>query len=181
MDEQLEAVVAGGAVSHGEAPAHQIATVEALVRRPVPEAWAAFVDPAVLTAFWLSTTSGPLEEGATVHWSFMTRDAESDVVVRTLERDRLVLDWPDGTTSTFLFRSFGDDHTVLRVEEQGFDGSDEEVALRVIDETQGYSIVLNDLKVLLETGRSPNLVRDKAVLIDAGPHRERASAWSGRR
>jgi hypothetical protein len=35
----------------------------------------------------------------------------------------------------------------------------------VVNATEGFSIVLCDLKVLLESGHSANLVKDKAQLI----------------
>jgi hypothetical protein len=53
--------------------------------------------------------------------------------------------------------------TVVSVEVRGFEsegGTDQ-----VVNATEGFSIVLCDLKVLLESGRSPNLVKDKAELI----------------
>lgn len=36
---------------------------------------------------------------------------------------------------------------------------------QAVNATEGFSIVLCDLKTFLETGRSANLVRDKAKLI----------------
>ena len=45
----------------------------------------------------------------------------------------------------------------------GFAGPD--LLAQATDTIEGFSIVLCDLKTLLETGRSANLVRDKAELI----------------
>jgi hypothetical protein len=59
--------------------------------------------------------------------------------------------------------------TQVAVQVTGF-SSDADVA-GIVGATEGFSIVLCDLKTLLETGRSANLVRDKAELIaaSAGP------------
>jgi hypothetical protein len=38
---------------------------------------------------------------------------------------------------------------------------------QVVNATKGFSIVVCDLKTLIENGRSANLVRDKAALIAA--------------
>ena len=47
--------------------------------------------------------------------------------------------------------------------------STEAVAVsEAVSTTEGFAIVLCDLKSLLETGRSGRMVRDKAVLIAAG-------------
>ena len=53
----------------------------------------------------------------------------------------------------------------------GFEGAD---ALRQATGTvEGFAIVLCDLKTLLETGESANLVRDKAALIIAAQAAQR--------
>ena len=52
----------------------------------------------------------------------------------------------------------------------GFKGED--AVAQVVNATEGFSIVLCDLKTLLESGRSANLVKDKAELI----HRSMANA-----
>jgi hypothetical protein len=41
------------------------------------------------------------------------------------------------------------------------------VVEQVVNATEGFSIVLCDLKILLESGQSANLVRAKAELIAA--------------
>lgn len=51
----------------------------------------------------------------------------------------------------------------MAVEVAGFDKDVDEI----VNATEGFSIVLCDLKTLLETGHSANLVRDKAALIAA--------------
>ncbi|MES2603948.1 MAG: hypothetical protein V4603_03365, partial [Pseudomonadota bacterium] len=55
--------------------------------------------------------------------------------------------------------------TRVSVETSEFSGSD--AAEQVVNTTEGFTIVLCDLKTLLETGRSANLVRAKAELITA--------------
>jgi hypothetical protein len=53
--------------------------------------------------------------------------------------------------------------TRVAVSVTGFEGSN--AALQAVGTTEGFSIVLCDLKTLLEAGRSANLVKDKATLI----------------
>jgi hypothetical protein len=47
----------------------------------------------------------------------------------------------------------------------GFTGVD--AASSAVNATEGFTIIACDLKSLLETGQSGNMVRDKAVLISA--------------
>jgi len=53
--------------------------------------------------------------------------------------------------------------TVAAVQATGFKGED--AVAQVVNATEGFSIVLCDLKTLLESGRSANLVTDKAELV----------------
>jgi len=63
------------------------------------------------------------------------------------------------------FREHGPGVTQVTAEVTGF-SADTGIA-EIVDATEGFSIVLCDLKTLLETGHSAHLVRDKAELITA--------------
>ena len=130
------------------------------IRRPAAEVFNAFVDPDVITRFWLDKTSGPLKAGAVVEWQFMVPGAKDTVTVLDFQRDRrLVLQWSDGSTVTLDFAAHADGSTVLSIETSAFKPED---AGQVVPTTEGYCIVMCDLKTLLESGRSANLVKDKA-------------------
>jgi hypothetical protein len=60
-------------------------------------------------------------------------------------------------------REHGNRATRVAVEVTGF--KDDNGVDSIVNATEGFSIVLCDLKTLLETGHSANLVRDKAELI----------------
>jgi hypothetical protein len=49
----------------------------------------------------------------------------------------------------------------------GFDGDLDDLIAAAVDSTQGFTLVLSNLKLLLETGTAGNLVSDKAALIMA--------------
>jgi hypothetical protein len=61
------------------------------------------------------------------------------------------------------FAELGERATRVSVRVTGFKG--EQAGANAIDATKGFSIVLCDLKILLEMGRSGNLVKDTAELI----------------
>jgi len=148
--------------------AELIAKAKMLIRRPAMEVFNAFVRPDFITKFWLKGTTGGLAQGARVEWQFMVPGATERVHVTAFEEPHhIAFDWSEGglgVDMTFLEERTG--ITVASVEVRGFDesqgGTDQ-----VVNATEGFSIVLCDLKVLLESGRSPGLVKDKAELIQA--------------
>ena len=141
-----------------------VARAEMLIRRPPGEVFAAFVNPTMLRKFWLADASGPLAPGARVQWQFMVPGAEADVVVRGFEApNHLAFDWSGGLHVDMKFASLDADATRVTVAVSGF--SPQQLLEQATGTIEGFSIVLCDLKTLLETGSSANLVRDKAELI----------------
>lgn len=135
-----------------------------LIRRPPGEVFAAFVNPIMLRKFWLQDASGPLAPGARVRWTFMVPGAEANVVVRRFEAPHLLaFDWPGGVQVEMEFQALETGSTFVTVSIGGLAG--EGLLQQVADVIEGFSIVLCDLKTLLETGTSAGLVRDKAELI----------------
>jgi uncharacterized protein YndB with AHSA1/START domain len=137
-----------------------------LIRRPVAEVFGAFVDPSMITRFWLEATTGPLAKGAQVNWRFLVPGATETVTVTAFDdQSRIGFDWSDGISVNMTFEPYGKNSTRLAVEAMGFRGKTAEAA--AVGATEGFTIVLCDLKVLLETGQSASLVRDEAELIAA--------------
>ena len=80
-----------------ETPWEPHVEVDMLIRRPASEVWEAFADPDRISRFWLARSTGRLENGAVVSWSFKVAGAETDVtVVEALPGVRLDLRWDDG-------------------------------------------------------------------------------------
>jgi len=137
-----------------------------LIRRPVAEVFRAFVDPAMITSFWLEATTGPLAKGAQVTWRFMVPGATETVTVTEFDDQRHIgIDWSTGIKVRMTFEAYGKDSTKLAVEATGFQGENAE--MDAVDATEGFTIVLCELKTFLEAGRSASLVKDKAELITA--------------
>ena len=145
--------------------AELVARAEMLIRRPATEAFDAFVQPELVTRFWLKSTTGPLAQGAQVDWQFMVPGATERVDVTAFDRpNHIAFAWSgSGLDVDMSFREKPRNTTVVRVEVRGFAGED--ATSQAVNATEGFSIVLCDLKVLLESGHSANLVKDKAVLI----------------
>jgi len=142
------------------------AQVETLIRATARDIYRAFTEPAILKQFWLAESEATLEPGKKVRWTFMVPGASDEVIVRRMEQDHsLVLQWSDGAQTEFTIDSFQDGYCKLKIVQNGFVGDDAwDVA---IETTQGFTYVVSELKVLLETGRPAGIVRDKAKLIAA--------------
>jgi uncharacterized protein YndB with AHSA1/START domain len=144
--------------------ADQVVTAEMLIRRPPGEVFAAFANPQTIRKFWLRDTSGPLAPGARVQWHFMVPGATASVVVTGFEAPRrIAFEWSGGMQVELSFESFGDDGTHVTATVSGLNGKD--LLSQATNVVEGFSIVFCDLKTLLESGSSANLVRDKAELI----------------
>lgn len=145
-----------------------IASVEMLIRRPAKDVFAAFVEPQLLTKFWLNRSSGPLVAGSKVHWEFMVKGAASDLDVKALEPNRRILiAWPDKSTVEWTFTERSPNETIVAISNAGFGGNPDEAVATAIGSTQGFTIVLCELKVLLEHGSAMNLTKDKALLLES--------------
>jgi uncharacterized protein YndB with AHSA1/START domain len=142
-----------------------VVEAEMLIRRPPGEVFAAFANPQTIRRFWLRDSSGPLAPGARVLWTFMVPGATAHVVVTEFEAPRRIgFDWPGGMHVELRFEPFGEEATHLTAAVSGLNGKD--VLVQAANVVEGFSVVFCDLKILLETGSSPNLVRDKAELIE---------------
>lgn len=141
-----------------------IAKSEMLINAPRKQVFAAFADKDTICKFWLDYSNGDLAPGAKVEWNFMVPGAKETLEVLGFERnERIKFKWSDGIVVNISFADHTSQSTRVSVEACGFAGADQ-TALAV-NATEGFAIVLCDLKSLMETGISGGMVRDKAVLI----------------
>jgi uncharacterized protein YndB with AHSA1/START domain len=139
-----------------------VATAGIMIRRPVAEVFQAFVDPVVTTRFWFTDSSGPLERGTIVRWTWAMYGASDEVVVKAVEPDRRILIVWDAEAPTeveWTFEARGDDTWVM-VENRGFTDDEAGVA-KAIDSTGGFALVLAGAKIWLERGLDPRFVEDR--------------------
>jgi uncharacterized protein YndB with AHSA1/START domain len=137
-----------------------------LIRRPIATVFDAFVRPETITRFWLEATSAPLAPGVKAAWRFMVPGATETVEVTSFDPPHLIeFDWSDGKHVKLSFDIFQPEITQITAVVTGFDAKSG--MPEVVNATEGFTIVLCDLKTLLECGSSANLVRDKAELIAA--------------
>ena len=141
-------------------PAHY-ATVSTLVLSDASSIYEAFVDPKKINKFWLRRSAGPLHVGEPVRWEFLVPGASAITTASALHSPSLIVfTWSDGVSVRIDIEERTRTSAVVRVKAGPFSST-----AKAVGATEGFSIVLSDLKVWLESGKSPNLVRDKAKLI----------------
>jgi uncharacterized protein YndB with AHSA1/START domain len=141
-----------------------VATAEMLIRQPVADVFEAFVNPELTTRFWFTKSSGRLEPGTQVTWTWEMYNASSQVTVLEMEEnERILIEWSGyGSPNTveWTFTPHGDDATFVSITNAGFSGDGDEVVQQALGAQGGFTWVLAGLKAFLEHGIELNLVAD---------------------
>ena len=142
-----------------------IAKTGMLIRRPVAEVFAAFVDPALTNKFWFTKGSARLEVGKTVTWEWEMYKVSTQVTAKHIEPNkRIVIEWngySGPTTVEWKFGSLEANATFVSIAESGWTGSGDELLQYVAASTGGFTWVLAGAKAFLEHGLQLNLVADR--------------------
>lgn len=71
-----------------------VAKTGMLIRKPVALVFEAFIDPGVTTKFWFTKSSGRLETGKQVTWTWEMYGASTQVMAKVIEPNkRIVIEW----------------------------------------------------------------------------------------
>jgi uncharacterized protein YndB with AHSA1/START domain len=141
-----------------------VARVAMLIRKPAAEVFEAFIDPAITTKFWFTKSTGRLEPGKHVTWTWEMYDVSTDVEVKEIEPNkRIVIDWGNRgemTTVEWVFDAYESDKTYVTVTNSGFRGDGDKVVSDALDSRGGFTWVLAGLKALLEHNINLNVIAD---------------------
>lgn len=141
-----------------------VAKAAMLIRRPAAEVFEAFIDPAITSRFWFTKSTGRLEPGKHVTWTWEMYDVSIEVDVKEIERGkRIVVEWGNYgamTTVEWVFTRFQDDATYVTITNSGFQGDGDKVMKDALDSTGGFTWVLAGLKALLEHNIELNVIAD---------------------
>jgi uncharacterized protein YndB with AHSA1/START domain len=130
--------------------------VQLKIRRPVADVFDAVVDGEKLSGYFLESSSGPMQTGATVRWRFAEVPEAFDVSVREVVRgERVVFEWPAAggydTRVEIVFSGAGTDDTMVQISETGWHTDPESIAASY-DNAGGWMHMLCCLKAYLEYG-----------------------------
>jgi uncharacterized protein YndB with AHSA1/START domain len=141
-----------------------IARAEMLIRKPVAEVFAAFINPEITTKFWFTKSSGGIESGKSVVWYWEMYNFSVQVNVREVEiNKRILIDWGNydsATTVEWIFTPWGNGATYVSITNFGFKGDGDKLISDVLDSKGGFTWVLAGAKAWLEHNINLNLIAD---------------------
>lgn len=140
-----------------------IVETQMMIKKPVSLVFNAFIDPAVTSKFWFTKSSGRLETEAIITWEWEMYNVSSDVQVKDIiPNKKISFEWDDpATTVDFEFTALTEDTTYVVIKNYGFSQTGDELIEAVINNTGGFTTVLDGLKAYLEYGIELSLVKDK--------------------
>jgi uncharacterized protein YndB with AHSA1/START domain len=136
------------------------------ILKPINEVFAAFIDPAKMSQYFISGASGPMEAGTKVEWEFA--DVGAKVLIDVLEVEenrRIVYEWaPCGAMSrtTIELRADDSNTTAVIINEAKFP-MDHEGVKRAMGQTAGWTYTLACLKAYLQFGVNLRLGLNKRL------------------
>ncbi|GAA5631530.1 hypothetical protein Acal02_02166 [Acinetobacter calcoaceticus] len=134
-----------------------------MIRKPVSKVFEAFIDPQITSKFWFSSSTGKLEQGHTVTWTWEKYQVSTKVMVtKIIENELIQIQWGEpSSTVNFRFEKINETQTYLRIQNYNIALQGDELIAFIIDSTGGFTTVLDSLKAYLEHDLQLNLVHDK--------------------
>ena len=141
-----------------------IETAAMLIRKPVAEVFAAFVDPEITTRFWFTKSTGRLDAGKQITWTWEMYNHSVQVNVKAIEvNKRILIDWGNNESMTeveWVFAPQENGTTYVTIKNSGFKGDGVKVVADALDSKGGFTWVLAGLKALLEHNIELNAIAD---------------------
>jgi len=130
-------------MNHLQLTSIPVAKAEMLIRKPVAEVFEAFIHPEITTKFWFTKSSGRLEAGKEVTWTWEMYNHSILVTVKEIEQNkRILIEWGNyGSTTAveWMFTPYGDDATYVSITNSGFKGDGEKVVTDALDSKGGFT------------------------------------------
>ena len=130
-------------------------TAKLQIGKPAQEVYEAIIDPAKMSNYFISGSSGRMEEGKTLQWRFPEFDMEFPILVGKLIRDEYIsYYWTVDGEELFVEMSLlaaKEDSTIVTVTEKSRD-KDEAGLKWLMQNTEGWANFLACLKAWLEYG-----------------------------
>lgn len=125
------------------------------IQKPPHEVFEAIIDPKQMTRYFISESTGIMEEGKLLIWRFPEFDEDAPVKVGAIDKDkRITFSWEvNGRAHTveISLEAINHDSTVVRITETGGERNDEGI-LWLMQNTEGWTNFLACLKAWIEYG-----------------------------
>jgi len=127
-----------------------------LIRKPARDCYEAFIDPAITSKFWFTKSTGRLDGGKTVSWTWEMYGVSSTAKpLEIVPDEKIVVEWAnDVEVSGIIEWTFKPlkDGTFVGVEVRDIPGDGDTQVKMAIDMSEGFGIVLCGAKAWLEHG-----------------------------
>jgi len=144
---------------------NNFAQAEMAIRKPIDQVFAAFIDPEITTKFWFTKSSGKLEAGNTVHWTWEMYKVSVPVeVLEIIPNEKILIEWGTGQQRSrvaWKFNALTPTKTFVTITNYNLQSTGEALISEVRDSTGGFTIVLAGLKAWLEHDIELKLIEDK--------------------
>lgn len=143
---------------------NSFAKAEMLIRKGIDEIFDAFINPDVTTKIWFTKSSGRLEEGQSVTWTWeMYNHSVAVNVLEIIPGKKIKIDWGNYENPSIVEWTFKEmkQGTFVSVVNEISHNDTEKLIAEVRDSTEGFTLVLANLKALLEHGIELKLVADR--------------------
>lgn len=125
------------------------------IQKPADEVFEAIVNPALMSNYFISKSSGKMEEGKSLIWNFPEFDADAPVKVgKIIANELITFYWEINGVDvevTMLLEQTQDGSTVVRITEKEMDNNDAGINW-LKGNTEGWANFLACLKAYLEYG-----------------------------
>jgi len=123
------------------------------VLKPAHEVFDAIVDPSKMNKYFISTSTGIMERGKKLTWTWEDFDGSHEVKVQNVEKDKLVsFTWEGSGVECLVVITFepkGDNLTLVKITESDWP-ADLEGATQCMGQVEGWTHFLCCLKAYLE-------------------------------
>lgn len=122
------------------------------IQKPIEEVFEGIVNPAKMTKYFISKSSGRMESGKEVLWKFPEFADKFPVKVINLEVNRSIsFVWDPETVVYITLEKLTDESTLVRVNESGKELNENNLKW-VLENTEGWANFLACMKAYLEYG-----------------------------
>lgn len=129
-----------------------IARARIQISKPISEVYEGIVNHEIMTNYFISESTGRMENGREIYWTFPEFNEKCLVRDISLEVDRLVsFVWDEDTVVRILLEEQPDATVVVSVTEDGKEPNDKNLKW-VIGNTEGWANFLACMKAWLEYG-----------------------------
>src|SRR5690606_40683093 len=125
------------------------------IQKPIHEVFEAIVDPNKMSHYFIKGSTGRLETGKTIDWTFREFAESFPVTGKTIEADSYIsFDWSGGTAGQLVeihLSTYGDSSTVVKITEHEMNNNKDGILI-MMRQTEGWANFLACLKAYLEYG-----------------------------